>query len=100
MDTPELPKGYFFRVIQGRVEDWGLSEYNARVELRKKVFFWSVEEGYLTVPNSHDTHPTQRELFDIMTELKSWWENKKNTILPYGDYPPKTLKELDANKTT
>lgn len=97
METPELPEGYFFRVNKGRIEDWGLSHYNATVQLmRKRPLWWPKEVGVLAISNTSDSHPTQKELFNTMAELKSWWENKKVEVLPYGDYPPKTLKDMDC----
>lgn len=83
---PELPEGYFWRVRPG-------SFRMDRLELRKRVWFFSVEEDSRILPfyggNREPLDPGETILVhakSIMKEFHNPWGSY------YGDYPPKTLK--------
>lgn len=94
MDTPTLPDGYFFRVNPGTSEEFWNQE-DCLVEIRYRRFFgFSTQIIYVRIPETSFQEPTKEQLSIAMRGLILTWEERKAHVSPYGDYPPKKLKDL------
>jgi hypothetical protein len=69
METPELPKGYYFQISPGftEFEFMSVEHYTAAVQLYKKGFFGSTRVVSISIPNtSASIHPTEEQLLKAM----------------------------------
>jgi hypothetical protein len=97
MEIPTLPKGYFFRLIEGSsyYDTWDhmAHETNAVIQIRKRTWFGFSSEKVLgvNIPNTHNVHVTKAQLHENMLFAIEEWERRKSTNAAYGDYPPNKL---------
>lgn len=101
MKTPELPKGYFFRVHYGEPY---VSEFSYEtvypsdvVEIRRKRWWGGSSHVYSRKINntSQRTPATTAQIHSAMATAKFGWEERleenRQIEAIYGDYPPKEL---------
>jgi len=79
---PELPEGMFWRIKPS------IAEY-AHVEIRKKVWFFSVLKAYGVLRKSELT--SRSEILTTAYYAMKCLYNKTDIAKVYGDYPPKKL---------
>lgn len=79
-ETPQLPKGYFFRVSLSHV-----LHYTLRVEVRRRRWFGS---SYVDCDVSI---PDKDNVYSAMLSLQRHlgYQTRQNELI--GDYPPKKL---------
>lgn len=101
MKTPELPKGYFFRVHYGEPY---FSEFDYEtvfpedvIEIRRNRWWGGSSHVYSRkIKGTRRRSPaTEKEIHSGMWAAKMAWEERlaenKKIEAVYGDYPPKTL---------
>ena len=83
---PELPWGYFWRVTKRDSRVWPL-----RVELRRRVWIFSVEEGAAI------SDASKSEILNTASNVVRDWKatSKNGTARFLGDYPTKHLGKVD-----
>lgn len=99
METPTLPKGYFFEVIPGTFYVNSSRDIPPKVLIKKRVWlFWSTTEYTVQLTKVVAPHPTPEHVHRGMLTAKEGWEESVEKSKVYGQYPPSKLKEIKNGK--
>lgn len=102
MDTPILPKGYYFEVKPGSsTYSCGYTlNTDARVHIKKKHWYDPILITTVNIPDRVFSHPTPEEVYKAMLLALGQWDKireEQTKEFIYGQYPPKKL-DLGKNK--